>query len=88
MKLTETERYSNSKNQKASIHSEQQSRASQKKKTQSKVKPDGSKDHVNGVFSKRPQSAMSNFTAISGLNQVESKDLNITQDDLIFKKYV
>lgn len=42
----------------------------------------------NEVFSKRPTSAVSNFTATSNLTNPQSIDLGITRDDIIFKKYV
>lgn len=42
----------------------------------------------NEVYSRRPNSAASNFTATSNLMNPQSKDLGITRDDMILKKYV
>lgn len=69
-------------------HSHQNSRATQKKPSVAKPHIEESKDQGLEVYSRRPVSANSNFTTISGLTHALGKDLAITTDDLIFKKYV
>lgn len=63
-------------------------RKSNQKPSAQKPKPDESKDQALEVYSRRPISANSNFTMASGIPSNLEKDLGVTADDLIFKKYV
>jgi predicted flap endonuclease-1-like 5' DNA nuclease len=77
-----------SKKSRDASHSHQHSRTSSRKQSAAKPRMEEAKEHANEVYSRRPKSANSNATAISGFGYPIEKDLGITSEDLIFKKYV